>query len=235
LKARPRSDKGTVVDDASQEEQEFARQRDQMVREQLAGRGIADERVLEAMRRVPRHHFVPRELQHLAYHDGPLPIGADQTISQPYIVALMTQLLELEGEERVLEIGVGSGYQTAILSLLASEVIGLERVESLAESAAERLDTLGYDNVTIHVGDGSQGLPDDAPFDAILCAAAAPHVPEPMIGQLIDGGRLVIPVGEAYEQILTRMTRRGGATHLERLVPVRFVPLIGRYGFLKGW
>jgi protein-L-isoaspartate(D-aspartate) O-methyltransferase len=217
LKARPRSDKGTVVDDASQEEQEFARQRDQMVREQLAGRGIADERVLEAMRRVPRHHFVPRELQ------------------QPYIVALMTQLLELKGEERVLEIGVGSGYQTAILSLLASEVIGLERVESLAESAAERLDTLGYDNVTIHVGDGSQGLPDDAPFDAILCAAAAPHVPEPMIGQLIDGGRLVIPVGEAYEQILTRMTRRGGATHLERLVPVRFVPLIGRYGFLKGW
>jgi protein-L-isoaspartate(D-aspartate) O-methyltransferase len=216
------------VDNTDQVEQEFARQRDQMVREQLAGRGITDERVLEAMRRVPRHHFVPRELQHLAYHDGPLPIGADQTISQPYIVALMTQLLELEGDERVLEIGVGSGYQTAILSLLA-------RVESLAESAAERLDALGYDNVTIHVGDGSQGLPDDAPFDAILCAAAAPHVPEPMIGQLADGGRLVIPVGEAYEQILTRLTRRGGATHLERLVPVRFVPLIGRHGFLKGW
>jgi protein-L-isoaspartate(D-aspartate) O-methyltransferase len=226
------------VDDTkqdAQEEREFPERRARMVQEQLAGRGISDERVLEAMCSVPRHRFVPHDLRHLAYQDGPLPIGADQTISQPYIVALMTQLLALKGEERVLEIGVGSGYQTAILSLLACEVIGLERVESLAESAAERLEELGYENVTIHVGDGSQGLPDEAPFDAILCAAAAPRVPEPMTNQLADGGRLVIPVGQSFEQMLTRTTRRGGAVHLERLVPVRFVPLIGKYGFPKGW
>jgi protein-L-isoaspartate(D-aspartate) O-methyltransferase len=202
-----------------------------MVDSQIAGRGIRNERVLAAMRQVPRHLFVPPDLRHLAYDDGPLPIGEEQTISQPYIVALMTQLLALRGVEYVLEIGVGSGYQTAILSLLAREVIGLERIPTLAEGAAERLDQLEYDNVTIHVGDGSYGLLDQAPFDAILVAAASPNVPAPLTAQLADMGRLVIPVDDGTGQMLERVWRRGGALHVERLIPVRFVPLLGKHGF----
>lgn len=221
------SGKGKAVD--------YAEQRELMVREQLARRDITDVRVLEAMRKVPRHLFVPEHLRYLAYQDGPLPIGSGQTISQPYIVALMTQLLELEADERVLEVGVGSGYQTAILAELTNKVIGLERISELAESAQALLQSLEYSNVEIHTGDGSGGYLPGTPYDAILVAAAAPQVPEPLMMQLAEGGRLVIPVGNSFEQLLERVTRRGETLHIERLVPVKFVPLIGRYGFQSSW
>lgn len=213
---------------------EYEVERARMVREQLEGRDIADGRLLEAMRAIPRHLFVPDEFRHLAYRDGPLPIGADQTISQPYIVALMTQLLQLTGEECVLEVGTGSGYQTAILARLARQVFSLERVPELAALAARLLHELGRDNVEIHVGDGTQGLPDQAPFDAILVTAAAPSVPPPLKAQLAPGGRLVAPVGERDGQFLERWRRRGDAWHIERIAPVMFVPLIGRYGWSDG-
>jgi len=213
-----------------QSEERFERERLLMVRDQLAGRDITDPYVLRAMREVPRHRFVAEEWQSLAYHDGPLSIGCDQTISQPYIVALMTQLLELTGAETVLEVGTGSGYQTAVLARLARRVFSIERLAELARAAAERLDELGVDNVEIHVGDGSQGLPDQAPFDAILVAAAAPAAPPPLTAQLGPGGRLVLPIGGREAQELERWQRRGEAWHIERISPVMFVPLIGRYG-----
>lgn len=216
---------------AEQQEDVYAEARTRMVREQLARRGICNERVLEAMTAVRRHLFVPEEVRHLAYGDGPLPIGFEQTISQPYIVALMTQLLIPVPEDRVLEIGVGSGYQTAVLAELVKEVVGLERIPELAEQAAQRLKSLGYDNVTVHVADGSLGYPQAGPYSAILAAAAAPSIPEPLIAQLTDGGRLVMPVGTMSEQLIERATRRGGSIHIERLTPVRFVPLIGKFGF----
>ncbi|HEC23942.1 MAG TPA: protein-L-isoaspartate(D-aspartate) O-methyltransferase [Chloroflexi bacterium] len=202
-----------------------------MVQEQLIRRGITDERVLKAMGTVPRHLFVPPRLRHLAYDDSPLPIGAGQTISQPFMVALMTQLLRPAPDDRVLEIGVGSGYQTAVLAELVREVIGLERIPELAEQARKKLEEMGYRNVTIHVADGSAGFPEAAPYDGILVAAAAPRIPEALLEQLAEGGRLVIPVGDAYDQMLERAWRQGGSIHIERLVPVRFVPLIGRFGF----
>ncbi|MBI4771371.1 MAG: protein-L-isoaspartate(D-aspartate) O-methyltransferase [Chloroflexi bacterium] len=205
--------------------------RERMVREQLIGRDITDARVLAAFREVPRHEFVPQDLQYLAYRDGPLPIGAEQTISQPYIVALMTQLLELTGDETVLEVGTGSGYQTAILARLAARVLSVERLPELARIATERLDRLGHSNVQVVVGDGSQGLPEQAPFDAILVTAAAPRAPEPLLGQLAGGGRLVIPVGMQHNQVLERWQRRGDAWHVEQLAPVAFVPLLGEYGW----
>ncbi|MBN1965734.1 MAG: protein-L-isoaspartate(D-aspartate) O-methyltransferase [Anaerolineae bacterium] len=205
--------------------------RQRMVDEQLQGRDINNPRVLEAMRTVPRHLFVPPDLQHLAYRDGPLPIGSDQTISQPYVVALMTQTLMLSGHETVLEVGTGSGYQTAILCELAAQVFSLERNAQLADAAATRLTDLGYDNVEIYVGDGSQGLPDMAPFDAILVSAAAPAIPGPLRSQIADGGRMVLPVGNRDGQWLERVWRTGPTWHIERLIPVMFVLLYGRYGF----
>jgi protein-L-isoaspartate(D-aspartate) O-methyltransferase len=205
--------------------------RTQMVDEQIAHRGVVDQRVLQAMRDVPRHLFVPGELVPHAYTDGPLQIGSGQTISQPYIVALMTELLRLAPGDRVLEVGVGSGYQTAILAELAVEVIGLERIAELAQTAQARLRSLGYHNVIIHITDGSEGFAETAPYDAILVAAAAPTTPRPLIEQLGEGGRLVLPVGDTLDQMLERLTRRGRAIHRERLTPVRFVPLIGRHGF----
>jgi protein-L-isoaspartate(D-aspartate) O-methyltransferase len=211
-------------------EEQFSLLRQRMVREQLAVRDITDARVLQAMRAVPRHLFVAPEWQSLAYEDGPLPIGHDQTISQPYIVALMTQLLQLNGTETVLEIGTGSGYQSAVLANLARQVFSVERIAALARQAAERLAALGVDNVEIHVGDGSQGLPDQAPFDAILVAAAAPAAPPPLTAQLGPGGRLVLPVGTREGQALERWKRNGETWHIERVSPVMFVPLVGRYG-----
>jgi protein-L-isoaspartate(D-aspartate) O-methyltransferase len=211
-------------------EEEFETERLRMVREQLVGRGIADPRVLEAMRAVPRHQFVPPEWQHLAYRDGPLPIGADQTISQPYIVAFMSELLGLAGHERVLEVGAGSGYQTAVLARLARQVYSIEWHAELAAQATERLARLGLTNAEIHVGDGSRGLPDQAPFDGILVTAAAPSVPPPLTAQLAPGGRLVIPIGTREGQSLERWQRSGEAWHVERLSPVMFVPLVGRWG-----
>lgn len=206
--------------------------REQMVIKQLQERGISDPRVLDAMRRVPRHEFVASELQHLAYRDCPLPIGEKQTISQPYIVALMSQMLKLSGHERVLEIGTGSGYQTAILCTLAGQVYSLERHARLADHAADVLARLGFDNVEIYVGDGSQGLPDMSPFDAIIVTAAAPALPGPLRTQLNpEGGRMVLPVGDDKDQYLEIVTRFGNRWQIERVTSVRFVPLIGRYGF----
>lgn len=213
------------------EEQEFERARRRMVAEQLAKRGIRDERVLEAMQAVPRHHFVPSEDQHLAYADGPLPIGHRQTISQPFIVALMTQLLELKGEERVLEVGAGSGYQAAVLGHLAREVYSVERIPELAAKAEATLRELGIENVHVEVGDGTQGLPEHAPYDGIIVTAAAPQVPKPLKEQLADGGRLVLPVGSQMGQVLERWRRDGDQYQRETLTPVAFVPLVGQEGW----
>jgi protein-L-isoaspartate(D-aspartate) O-methyltransferase len=183
------------------------------------------------MRDIPRHHFVPDELRHLAYRDGPLPIGYEQTISQPFIVAYMTQCLQLSGHETVLEIGTGSGYQTAILCQLANHVVSVERHGALAERAAASLEALGLENVEIHEGDGSQGLPDMAPFDAILVSAAAPAIPHALLAQLAESGRMVLPVGDSYNQYLERVYRMGNTWQIEQLIPVMFVLMIGRYGF----
>jgi len=202
-----------------------------MVEEQLAARDITDRRVLDAMRQVPRHVFVPPDLAEEAYLDTPLPIGHRQTISQPYIVALMTELLALRGQETVLEIGTGSGYQAAILAHLSRHVYTIERIPELAESARKILEELGYHNVTVVEGDGSQGLADHAPYHAIVVTAAAPEVPEPLKLQLANGGRLVLPVGRQHGQILERWIRRGDDFKRERLAPVAFVPLVGEYGW----
>jgi len=206
--------------------------REQMVQEQLITRNITDLRVLEAMHRVPRHIFLPRDLREMAYRDSALPIGNKQTISQPYIVALMTQMLGLEGHETVLEIGTGSGYQTAILCELAANVISIERHALLAGRAGDALTRLGYSNVEVYIGDGTQGLPDMAPYDAILVTAAAPALPDPLRLQLDHhGGRLVLPLGTQDNQHLERVIRMGEQWQMERTLSVRFVPLIGRYGF----
>ena len=210
---------------------DFDAAREQMVVDQLEARDITHPGVLAAMRKVPRHLFVPPDLRHLAYRDGPLPIGNDQTISQPYIVALMTQYLAPLKAETILEIGTGSGYQAAVLAELSGQVFSLERDRHLAEQAGKRLADLGYTNVEVYVGDGSQGLPDMAPFDAILVTAAAPSVPNPLPMQLRDGGRLVLPVGNREGQFLERVWRTDDTWRVERLAPVMFVPLVGRYGF----
>lgn len=205
--------------------------RQEMVERQLRKRGIRDERVLAAMLNVPRHEFVPPALAAEAYTDRPLPIGHEQTISQPFMVAAMTAALELSGGERVLEIGAGSGYQAAVLSLLAREVHTVEMHENLATSAAERLRHLGYDNVHVHIGDGTLGWPDAAPFEAIVVTAAAPGIPPPLAAQLAEGGRLVIPVGTPQEQRLLRVDKHADALTRRELYYCRFVPLIGQYGW----
>ncbi len=202
-----------------------------MVEEQLIPRGIRDQRVLQAMREVPRHLFVPPHLRDAAYQDTPLPIGEGQTISQPYIVALMTEALELNGEEKVLEIGTGSGYQAAILSLLAKEVYTIERIASLARRAEETLSRLGYENVWVKVGNGTLGWPEHAPYDAIMVTAAAPEVPAPLKEQLADGGRLIAPVGSHWSQMLVRVKRSGDRFISRNLTSVVFVPLVGEFGW----
>jgi len=204
-----------------------AARRAHMVERQLVERGIRDPDVLDAMRAVPRHLFVPDDLQHAAYDDSPLPIGFGQTISQPYMVACMTELLRVNVRSRVLDVGAGSGYQTAVLAELAGEVLALERIAALEEQARERLERMGYDNVTVRLGDGSQGWPERAPFDGIMVAAAAPEAPPPLIEQLAEGGRLVIPLGDAHrDQILTVYERRAGDFIIEQALRCRFVPLI---------
>lgn len=205
--------------------------RRRMVEEQIRRRGIRDERVLSVMEDVPRHLFIPKEIRHLAYTDEPLPIGEGQTISQPYIVAEMTAALRLSGTEKVLEIGTGSGYQTAILARLCRELVTIERLSSLSADAQRRLATLDIGNVTFLVGDGSLGTPEHAPFDRILSAAASPSVPAPWVSQLSEGGIIVLPMGERYEQELTRATLRSGRIETEVLCGCRFVPLVGMYGF----
>lgn len=209
----------------------FTNLRNRMVTEQIISRGVHDERVLEALRRVPRHLFVPDEYANIAYSDSPLPIGHGQTISQPYIVALMTELLELEGEENVLEVGTGSGYQAALLAFLARQVHTIERHAELADKADEVLMRLGLTNVMVHVGDGSLGIPKYAPYQAIMITAAAPRVPQPIFDQLDEGGRLVLPEGGAGGQLLDRWRKQGEKYHQEHIAPVAFVPLRGQHGW----
>ncbi|MGH9744497.1 MAG: protein-L-isoaspartate(D-aspartate) O-methyltransferase [Candidatus Acidiferrales bacterium] len=210
---------------------DFESARCEMVERQLRGRSIRSLRVLDAMASVPRHLFVPREHAAEAYSDSPLPIGEGQTISQPYMVAAMADALWLEGGEKILEIGAGSGYQAAVLSLLARNVIAIESQPALAASARDRLARLGYKNVRIESGDGSLGWPVEAPYDAILVTAGAPSIPPPLIEQLAEAGRLVIPVGGARQQELVRVVKRDGRTAEESLFACRFVPLLGRYGW----
>lgn len=205
--------------------------RDFMVNLQLVPRGIKDKRVLDAMRKVPRHLFMPESRRFEAYEDMALPIGEDQTISQPYMVAVMTELLELKGDEKVLEIGTGSGYQAAILAELAKEVHTIDRIPALAESAGRTLRELGYENVHVRIGDGSVGLGDEAPFDAIIVTAAAPAIPAPLVDQLREGGIIVAPVGERFSQVLIKGRKKKGAFVEEKNTPCVFVPLIGEYGW----
>lgn len=207
------------------------RKRARMVEEQLRGRGIRDERVLAAMAKVPREEFISSEDADNAYGDYPLPIGAGQTISQPYIVASMVEALELLAQDRVLEVGSGTGYQAAILGELAGEVWTIERHAELANKAREILQRLGYSNVQVETGDGSLGLPERAPFDKILVAAAAPRVPDKLVAQLADGGRLVVPVGTRFEQQVFAVRKVGGQTVITPREACRFVPLVGEQGW----
>lgn len=203
-----------------------------MVAEQLVERGISDPLVLDAMRALPRHHFVPEAFQAKAYEDRPLPIAERQTISQPYIVAFMTEQLQLQPEHTVLEIGTGSGYQSAILCRLAKYVYSIERHSRLAGIAGKRLDELGCDNIEIHVGDGSQGLPDQATFDRIMVTAAVPRLPQALCSQLdYFKGRMILPVGDENRQELRLITRHGERFRSRAMLSCRFVPLIGRFGF----
>jgi protein-L-isoaspartate(D-aspartate) O-methyltransferase len=213
------------------EDQEFDTQREYMVREQIARRGIRDPRLLEVMRTVPRHRFLPEAQRRWAYSDGAQRIGLGQTISQPYIVALMTEALKLQGDEIVLEVGTGSGYQAAILGNLAAEVHTIERHTKLTEDARQILDELGLTNVHIHVGDGTLGLPSHAPYQGIMVTAAAPRVPQSLLQQLDDGARLVLPVGQRYTQSLQVWQRQGPKYTHETITAVAFVPLIGTEGW----
>ena len=205
---------------------DFKTMRERMVETQIKARGVKDPRVLSAMLKVERHLFVPKEYQSSAYSDQPLPIGEGQTISQPYIVALMTELLDLKGEEKVLEIGTGSGYQAAILAELAKEVYTIEIIETLANSAKNILTNLGYQNIHVKAGDGYLGWPETAPFDAIIVTCAPDHIPKPLLEQLKEGGRLVVPVG-AYSQELKKIVKRSGKIETEDVIPVIFVPMTG--------
>lgn len=205
----------------------MARTRERMVTDQIEARGVRDPLTLRALKEVPRHLFVPPDQAAEAYQDHPLPIGRGQTISQPYIVAFMTEALGLRGGETVLEVGTGSGYQAAVLARIAARVKSVEIVEPLAVEAKQRLASLGYDNVEVRAGDGYLGWPEAAPFDGILVTAAAPRIPEPLKAQLTEGGRLVIPVGDELQELVV-VTRRGADFEERRVLPVRFVPMTGQ-------
>lgn len=209
----------------------FKELRDFMVNTQLIPRGIKDERVLNAMKKIPRHLFVDESMQYKAYDDMALPIGEGQTISQPYMVAVMTELLELTGNEKVLEIGTGSGYQAAILAELAKEVYSVERVAVLTNRAEERFHLLGYNNIRIKIGDGTLGWPEEAPFDRIIITAGTPKIPEPLIDQLSDEGIIVAPVGDRFSQQLLKVIKSKGKLFEDYHTLCVFVPLIGEYGW----
>jgi protein-L-isoaspartate(D-aspartate) O-methyltransferase len=212
----------------------YSGQRRKMVDDQLASRGIRDPRILEAMNRIPRHLFVHESLQHRAYGDHPLPIGESQTISHPYTVAAMTEALALKGKEKVLEIGTGSGYQTAVLAEMAGQVFTIERIRSISLKAQRILDRLGYMKIVFKVFDGTYGWPDQAPFDAILIAASSPSVPENLVAQLGEDGRLVIPVADnGGGQKLVRVIRECGTVRQEDIGDCKFVPLLGKYGWAE--
>ena len=202
-----------------------------MIEGQLVSRGIKDRRVLDAMRKVPRHMFVDEALADQAYSDHPLPIGDKQTISQPFIVALMTEILNLQGHEKVLEIGTGSGYQTAVLAELADRVFSMERFPSLAYRANQVLQKIGYKNVIIRVADGTMGWPEEAPFDGIIITAGTPQIPQPLLDQLAIGGRMVAPVGDRFSQELILVESKSEAIRQTKLGAVRFVDLIGKWGW----
>lgn len=210
---------------------DYEKERRRMVDEQIASRGVSDPRVLAAMGKVPRHEFLPDILKDQAYGDHAIPIGDGQTISQPYMVALMSELLELKGTERVLEIGTGSGYQAAILAELSQKVYTVERVKTLADRARATLDRLGYGTVAIKVFDGTYGWKDMAPFDAIIVTAAAPEIPAPLVEQLREGGRLVVPVGERFSQVLMKVVKTPSGVLRSISIPCVFVPLIGNHGW----
>ncbi len=209
----------------------FVRARERMVEQQLVNRGVRDIRVLAAVSKVERHRFVAEALQVRAYEDKPLPIGERQTISQPYMVGLMTEALELGDGDRVLEVGTGCGYQTAVLAELATTVYTIERLAPLATAARQTLDAFGYTNVVARVGDGSLGWPDEAPFDAIIVAAGTPRVPRPLVAQLAVGGRLVFPIGDEELQTLVRIRKEEEGLREEYFGDCRFVKLVGRYGW----
>ena len=210
---------------------EYWQERERMVNEQLVQRGIADERVLEAMRKVPRHLFIESSLRDKAHDDGPLPIGHSQTISQPYMVALMAEALQLKGNEKVLEVGTGSGYEAAVLAELCAQLISVERLEELAVQARERLTALGYGNVQILVGDGTLGCREYEPYDAIVVSAASPCIPRPLVEQLKTGGSLVLPIGEEDLQSLVRLHKTERKLNEDYLGECRFVKLIGTHGW----
>ena len=225
----PGCDGGVLTEVAPSEQDKealYRLMREKMVKIQIERRGVRDARVLAAMRRVPRHWFVPPELQDRAYDDGALPIAEEQTISQPYIVGLMSELLALTAQSRVLEIGTGSGYQAAILGELAAEVYSIEILEPLATASAHLLKKQGYANVRVRCGDGSRGWPEAAPFDAIIVTAAPDHIPQPLVDQLREGGRLVIPVGN-WDQELRLLIKKSEGVEEKRIIPVRFVPMTG--------
>ena len=212
----------------------YIKQRMKMVDAQIRARGIRDPRVLKALEKVPRHLFVNEALRDQAYNDNPLPIDGGQTISQPYIVALMTEALELKGSEKVLEIGTGSGYQAAILAELVDHVFSIDRIASLAGNARRLLESLNYYNIAIRVGDGTLGWKDEAPFDAVMVTAGAPDIPKTLVEQIAVGGRLVVPVGGRHSQVLIKLTRLSESAHdvkKEDLGGCRFVDLIGEYGW----
>jgi len=202
-----------------------------MVDEQIVNRGVKDERVLAAMRRVPRHEFLPEGIRGMAYSDNALPLGEGQTISQPYMVALMSEQLELDGTERALEIGTGSGYQAAVLAELCEKVYTIERIKTLADKARATLDRLGYRSVAIKVYDGTHGWKDMAPFDVIVVTAGSPEIPTPLIEQLREGGRMVIPVGDRYGQSLLKVVKTADGIVTQKSIPCVFVPLIGAHGW----
>lgn len=210
---------------------DYERQRQRMVERQIRKRGVRSGRVLAAMERIPRHRFVPEDSCDHAYEDSPLSIGKGQTISQPFMVAVMTECAAPESDDRVLEVGTGSGYQTAILAELVREVYSLERIPELAERAEGLLTRLGYENVSIRVGDGSEGWREKAPFDAIIVTAGAPEIPEPLVEQLEEGGRLVIPIGSAHHQTLCTVKKERNRIRKEEGTGCVFVPLIGTFGW----
>lgn len=220
---------------AGQQSDPFTADRQRMVELQLRARGIEDERVLAAFARVPRHEFIASKYWHQAYEDHPIPIGSSQTISQPYIVALTLQALAVQPGDRVLDVGTGSGYQAGLLAELAREVYSIERYEDLAQTARTTVARLGYSNVTVVVGDGTQGLPEHAPFNVIAVSAAAPRIPPALIEQLAEDGRMVIPVGPAHAQQLQLVHKKDGQSNITMLEACRFVPLIGAQGYSTGW
>jgi protein-L-isoaspartate(D-aspartate) O-methyltransferase len=217
--------------DSPPDTDQYAPERRRMVESQIRNRGISDERVLDAMLRIPRHEFVAEEFRSQAYGDHPIPIGESQTISQPFIVAVSLQALSLTGSESLLEVGTGSGYQTALLAVLARTVYSIERFASLAQSAETIVAKLGLNNVRVVVGDGSRGLPEFAPYDAILVSAAAPNLPRALLDQLSENGRMVIPVGPQHAQELKLIRKQDGKVTMQVLEGCRFVPLIGAEGY----